>query len=57
MLIVVIMGKCVLSCPRCPVIQCVRHRGDIYLVMKFVVMWCFALWLMCLCLVLCGPSC
>ena len=22
--------QCVLSCPRCPVVQCVRHRGDIW---------------------------
>ena len=28
-LIVVIIGKCVLCCPRCPVVKCVRHRGDI----------------------------
>ena len=25
--------------------------------MMFVVVWCLALWLDCLCLVLCGPSC
>ena len=25
--------------------------------MMFVVVWCLALWLRCLCLVLCGPSC
>ena len=31
MLILVIKGKwCVLSCPRRPVVQCVRHRGDIW---------------------------
>ena len=23
-------GLSVLSCPRCPVVQCVRHRGDIW---------------------------
>ena len=54
MLIVVMMGKWSddsACCPRCPVVQCVR------LVMVFVVVWCLALWLMCLCLVLCGPSC
>ena len=27
------------------------------LVIMFVVVWCLALWLGCLCLVLCGPSC
>ena len=28
-----------------------------YLVMMFVVVWCLALWLVCLCLVLCDPTC
>ena len=26
-------------------------------VYEFVVVWCLSLWLVCLCLVLCGPSC
>ena len=24
----VVRRQCVLSCPRCPVVQCVRHSGD-----------------------------
>ena len=28
-----------------------------HLVKMFVVVWCLALWLVCLCLVLCGQSC
>ena len=33
-----------LSCPRCPVVKCVRHRGVCQVVM-LVVVWCLALWL------------
>ena len=39
---------------------CENYVGGVYvggLVMMFVVVWCLALWLGCLCLVLCGPSC
>ena len=41
---------------------CVVHDVRLYsvldtAVMMFVVVWCLALWLVCLCLVLCDPSC
>ena len=37
---------------RCPVVQGVRHRGE-HVCCSVV----FGTWLVCLCLVLCGPSC
>ena len=46
--------KCCVELSTMSVVQCVRHRGDICWNM-FVVVWCLALWLLCLCLVV--PSC
>ena len=49
-------GLCVF-CKWCPFCFLVVGKGPSVLVMMFVVVWCLALWLGCLCLVLCGPSC
>ena len=57
MLIVVMMGKWS-DDSACGAV----HDVPLYsvlatMVMMFIVVWCLAPWLVCLCLVLCGPSC
>ena len=57
MLIGVMMGKWS-DDSACWVVHTVRVYNVLdTVVMMFVVVWCLTLWLVYLCLVLCGPSC